>query len=136
MAGSVLVDAGFLVALLSRRDTHHDWAAGQASRLAPPWSTCEAALSEAFHLLGAPGAPALSELLRRRAAVVAFDLEDHLEPVLRLLKKYSDVRMSLADACLVRMSETLADPMLLTTDTDFRIYRRHSRQIVPCIMPA
>jgi hypothetical protein len=33
--------------------------------------------------------------------------------------------MSLADACLVRMSETLPKPVLLTTDNDFRIYRRH-----------
>jgi hypothetical protein len=43
--------------------------------------------------------------------------------------------MSLADACLVRMTETLADPVLLTTDDDFRVYRRHSRQVVPSVMP-
>jgi hypothetical protein len=29
--------------------------------------------------------------------------------------------MSLADACLVRMTEALADPVLLATDTDFPI---------------
>jgi hypothetical protein len=44
--------------------------------------------------------------------------------------------MSLADACLVRMTEILADPILLTTDGDFRIYRRHGRQVVPCTMPS
>ena len=43
--------------------------------------------------------------------------------------------MSLADACLVRMTETLANPIVLTTDEDFRFYRRHSRQVVPCVMP-
>ena len=43
--------------------------------------------------------------------------------------------MSFADACLVRMTEALADPVLLTTDSDFRIYRRHSRQTVPCLIP-
>jgi uncharacterized protein len=43
--------------------------------------------------------------------------------------------MSLADACLVRMTETRADAIVLTTDADFRIYRRHSRQIVPCVTP-
>jgi hypothetical protein len=31
--------------------------------------------------------------------------------------------MSLADACLVRMSETLPDAVILTTGADFRIYR-------------
>jgi uncharacterized protein len=135
MAVNVLVDAGFVVALLSSRDTHHQWAAAQAPQLAPPWSTCEAALSEAFHLLGTHGAPGLSALLRRRSVLAAFDLAKDLEAVLKLMQKYSDVPMSLADGCLVRMTETLADPILLTTDTDFRIYRRHSRHIVPCAMP-
>ena len=51
------------------------------------------------------------------------------------MEKYIDVPMSLADACLVRMTETLSDPVLLTTDADFRIYRRLGRQTVPCIMP-
>lgn len=56
--------------------------------------------------------------------------------VLRLLNKYANIPMSLADACLVRMTETLPDPVILTTDSDFRIYRRHGRQIVPCAMPS
>ncbi len=136
MAASVLVDAGFVVALLSRRDIHHRWAVAQAQRLGPPWSTCEAVLSEAFHLLGRHGAPALGALLRRRAVIAAFQLDGDVEPVLRLMQKYAQTPMSLADACLVRMTETLADVVLLTTDADFRIYRRHSRQVVPCVMPS
>jgi predicted nucleic acid-binding protein len=135
MAGSVLVDAGFLIALLSRRDRHHAWAAAQSPGLAPPWKTCEAVLSEAFHLLGARGGPGLAALLRRGAVVTAFDLADELSGVLNLRQKYADVPMSLADACLVRMSETLANPVILTTDADFRIYRRHGRQVVPCVTP-
>ena len=55
--------------------------------------------------------------------------------MLKLLQKYADTPMSLADACLVRMTETLPDPLILTTDSDFRIYRRHSRQVVPSLMP-
>ena len=43
--------------------------------------------------------------------------------------------MSLADACFIRLSEILPDPMVVTTDSDFHIYRRHSRQIVPCLLP-
>ena len=135
MAANVLVDAGFLVALLSRGDSHHQWAVTQTPGHAPPWRTCEAVLSEAFHLLGARGAPALSALLRRRALVAVFNLDNDMESVLKLLQKYTDVPMSLAAACLVRMTETLPDPVILTTDSDFRIYRRHSRQIVPCVMP-
>ncbi len=135
MAKNVLVDAGFLVALLGRRDFHHAWAVAQVPRYAPPWKTCDAVLSEAFHLLGVGGLSALREFLRRRRLVIDFELDENLERVLALMHKYTNVPMSLADACLVRMTETYADPVLLTTDTDFHIYRRHSRQVVPCIMP-
>jgi len=33
------------------------------------------------------------------------------------------------------MTETLADPIILTTDQDFRVYRRHSRKWFPCVTP-
>ena len=135
MAESVLVDGGFLIALLSRRDRHHLWAASQAPQRTPPWKTCEAALSEAFHLLGAHGRPSLAALLHRGAVVSAFDFTGELARVLDLMKKYADVPMSMADACLVRMSDTLPDPLVLTTDADFRLYRRHSRQVIPCVSP-
>jgi predicted nucleic acid-binding protein len=135
MARKVLVDAGFVVALLSRRDNHHEWAMTQAAQLPPPWSTCEAVLSESFHLLGGRGTASLAALLQRHALLATFELARNVEPVLKLIEKYSDVPMSLADACLVRMTETLANRIILTTDEDFRVYRRHSRQIVPCVTP-
>jgi uncharacterized protein len=92
-------------------------------------------LTETFYLLGASGMPAGANLLRRRAVACPFRLDDAAEEVLRLMEKYADVPMSFADACLVRMTETLTDPVLLTTDADFRIYRRHGRQTVPCVTP-
>jgi predicted nucleic acid-binding protein len=76
----------------------------------------------------------LRGLLRRGAVVCAFRLDESAGEVLDLMEKYIDVPMSLADACLVRMTETLSDPALLTTDADFRIYRRLGRQTVPCVM--
>src|SRR6185503_5493962 len=135
MAVSVVADAGFLVALLSGRDVNHRWALAAASRSAPPWLTCEAALSEAFHLLTEEGQAALSALLARRSIAPAFSLTEHLDRVLALMDKYADVPMGLADACVVRMSEVLANPLVLTTDSDFRIYRQHGRQTVPTVMP-
>ncbi|MBI5688263.1 MAG: PIN domain-containing protein [Verrucomicrobia bacterium] len=135
MARTVLVDSGFIVALLSRDDAHCQWAVAQAPQLGHPWVTCEAVLSESFHLLGKPGQPKLAALLQRGVVTPGFDLGDELQPVLDLMDKYANVPMSLADACLVRMTETLADPLVITTDADFRVYRRHSRQVIPCLMP-
>jgi uncharacterized protein len=135
MGANVLVDAGFLVALLSQRDANHRWATDLAPRLALPWKSCEAAVTETFHLLGTRGSPALAAALEGRLVICDFDLNREVDYVLKLMQKYVDVPMSFADACLVRMTETLSDPILYTTDTDFRIYRRHGRQAIPCMMP-
>jgi predicted nucleic acid-binding protein len=135
MASNVIVDCSFLVALLTNRDAHHDWAAAEARTRPPAWQTCEAVVSEAFHLLGPAGRPSLAELLEQRALICSFVVMDHIDDLVRLMTKYQAVPMSFADACLVRMTEVLSDPVLLTTDSDFRIYRRHGRQVVPCITP-
>jgi predicted nucleic acid-binding protein len=135
VASAHLADTGFLVALLDSRDAHHGWAVGQGMHFPPPWRTCESVISETLYLLPRKAVPGLMALLQRRSVLISFDLPRDLEPVLTLMKKYSDVPMSLANACLVRMTETHPDPVLLTTDSDFRVYRRHSRQIVPCILP-
>lgn len=135
MAASALVDTGFLVALLSRRDANHRWATEQASRFPPPWMTCEAALSETFHLLGERGTGSIASLLRRGVLMCNYRFGDDADAVLKLLEKYAKVPMSFADACLVRMTEVVNNPTLLTTDTDFQIYRRHGRQVIPCVLP-
>lgn len=135
MAKAVIADAGVLVALIARRDRHHAWAVSQSRQWPAPWLTCESALSEAFFLCGASGGTALAGFLRRALLEIRFDLGTEIGPVLLLMDKYRDVPMSLADACLVRMTEIVPDPLVLTTDTDFRLYRRHSRQIVPCVLP-
>ena len=135
MAGKTLVDTGFIVALLSSRDRHHSWAVTCAQQHPPPWSTCEATLSETFHLLGSRGGSTLATLIQRGQLGIAFDLTENISPVLKFIEKYREVPMSLADACLVRMTETLTETVLLTTDSDFHIYRRHGRQVIPCVTP-
>ncbi|HXU59794.1 MAG TPA: PIN domain-containing protein [Verrucomicrobiae bacterium] len=133
MAASVIVDAGFLVALLSGRDANHGWAAAQAARLPPPWATCEASVAEAFRLLGPAGGRGLRALLERRAAICAFAAGKEIAHLLKLMAKYDS--MSFEDACLVRMTETMADPVVLTTDAELRTYRRLGRKTVPCVTP-
>jgi len=137
MRRPILLDTGPLVALLNRRDAYHTWATAQWALVQPPLLTCEAVLSEACFLLRAtaPGGQSVMELVRRGIVVVGFHLEDHATPVAKLLGKYASVPMSLADACLVRMSECYTDSAVMTVDSHFRIYRRHSRLAIPVIMP-
>jgi uncharacterized protein len=44
--------------------------------------------------------------------------------------------MSYADACLLRMSELNSESVVLTTDSDFHIYRRQGRRVVKTLSPA
>jgi predicted nucleic acid-binding protein len=136
MAATGIVDTGFLVALLCRRDAHRAWAREQAARHSPPWLTCEAVLSESFHLLGGNGIAGLGELLDLGALSSAFVLAEHRGPVIALMKKYGRLPTDFADACLVRMTEVISDCVVPTTDSDFRIYRRHGRRTIPSILPS
>jgi hypothetical protein len=135
MAASIVVDASFLIEHVGRSVRNHAWANACARRFPPPWKTCDAALSEAFHLPRARGAPVLVALLRRGAVSSDVHLAEAPEEVLKLPERYVDVPMSFADARLVRMTEIVSDPILLTTDADFRIYRRLGRRAIPCALP-
>lgn len=46
------------------------------------------------------------------------------------MDRYQSVPMSLADACLVRMSELYHDSEVLTLDSDFLIYRKHKKMLL------
>ncbi len=44
--------------------------------------------------------------------------------------------MSLADACIVRMTEIYERHAVLTLDSDFTVYRKHDRHPIELICPA
>src|SRR5437879_10554630 len=112
----ILADAGPLVAYLKRDDEHHDWAKESFHRFKTPLLTCDAALSEAFFLLQQThsGSEQLLALLERGIVVPDFDLAAELPTVAHLLRRYQNVPMSLADACLVRMAERERDAFVFT----------------------
>jgi predicted nucleic acid-binding protein len=134
----VIIDTGPLVAFLNRRDTHHRWAVDRFQELPPPGETCEAVIAEtAFLLRSRPGgSEALMALVTRRLVICSFRLEDAADRVADLMRRYANVPMSLADACLVRMSEERPSAKVLTLDADFRVYRKLGRQVIPTISPA
>ena len=137
MDKSIIVDTGPLVAFLNRSDRFHNWTKQQWERIHPPLLTCEAVLAETCflmrHLPG--GNQAVLELVNRGIIQSMFNLEQEVQPLMKLIKRYADVPMSLADACLVRMAELQAQSKVLTLDQDFRVYRKHGRHVIPVLMP-
>ena len=136
---TVVVDSGPIVALMDADERHHDWARRTFDDLRPPLLTCEAVLSEASILLRRAGADpdipaALVErgMLRIAAGCAS---GDDARAVGRLIRRYANVPMSFADACLVRIVETTANASVMTLDGDFRIYRPASRRVIPLLMP-
>jgi predicted nucleic acid-binding protein len=126
-----------LVSFLALGLEHHDWDVEQSKRLSPPLLTCEPVLTEAAFLLKREGreADALFALLERMVIRIALSVEEQQADLRALIHRYRNKPMSLADACLVRLSELHADGVVFTLDFDFRIYRRHGNKVIPLLMP-
>ena len=75
------------------------------------------------------------QLLHRGLVKVDFDFDGEWRSVGKLLEVYSNLPMSLADACLVRMSELHAKSVVFTLDRDFLIYRKNRRIKIPLLAP-
>ena len=137
MKHSILLDTGPLVAFLNRRDKFHVWAVAKWDQIAPPMLTCEAVISEACFLFAgtSEGSDSVMQMINRKIITISFRLDEYIQPVGKLLTKYRSVPMSLADACLVRMSEMNPDSNVFTLDSDFNLYRKSGRRIIPTIMP-
>lgn len=125
------------MALLDRRDKYHDWIKQRLESIDPPLDTCEAVLSEAAFLLShlPGGSQALLDLVTKGLVAVSFSLQAEARPIQQLLMRYANVPMALADACLVRLTEIHPESILLTIDSDFQIYRRNGRSVIPMLFP-
>lgn len=129
-----IADTGFLVAFANRTDNHHEWAVGVAAEVTEPLLTCEAVLAEtAFHLRNTS---LVLDMIQQGLITLAFDCRDHLPHLARLAKRYADRHPDFADLCLIRLSELHPGHSVITVDrSDFRVYRRNQREVIPLICP-
>lgn len=113
------------MALLDRSEQHHRDSVNAVSTLEAPLITCEAVIAESCYLLrdfeGA--AAAVLENVDRGIFQIPYRLTGNAGGVVKLLRKYADVPMAFADACLVDMASDFQTGRILTLDADFRLYR-------------
>lgn len=133
-----IVDTGPLIAFIDRAERNHHWVVEQVGELEAPLLVCEPVLTEAMHLLArfSRGQHALFGLLENGALRIGFHIEEHVDALRQLHQKYRDRPMSLADACIVRMTEIYERYAVLTLDSDFTIYRKYGREPLTLIVPA
>jgi uncharacterized protein len=119
------MDAGPMVALLSLRDRHHRACRTALRAVREELVTVWPAVVEAMYLLrSAENQDLLCEMLMEESPrVLPLDLAD-MAAMRRLIQKYGDRPMDLADAALVHVAEREGIRKVFTIDrTDFSVYR-------------
>ncbi len=129
-----IADTGPLVALLNRRDGHHEWAVEAFDRVEKPLLTCEAVLAEAAFQTRLPDM--ILAMLQDGVLELRFDMNQNLPHLIELADRFADRDPDLADLCLIRMSELHPKHVVMTVDeADFRVYRRNKREAIPRLCP-
>ena len=133
----VIVDTGPLVAFLVKEEAHHRWVIEQFQNLPAPFLTCDAVLTETFFLVRKlPQGPAkFFALLNSGLLSVDFSIILEGTALAKLVQRYANVPMSLADACLVRLAKLNPHAVIFTLDSDFHIYRQDGREKIPLLTP-
>lgn len=121
----VLLDTGVIVALLDNSEKTHRLCAETVHASVAPLITCEAVIAESCYLLRKfPGAAeAVIENVIAGIFQIPFQLAAEAASVKQILRKYRDIKIDLADACLIRLADEFEAPDILTLDRDFTIYR-------------
>ena len=122
----ILVDAGPLVALIDADDRHHERCVETLAAIREPVGTVWPAITEAMYLLSdvPKGQTGVWQLLERGAVQLLPLGHEDVPRMRRLMEKYADLPMDLADAALVHVADRDGLRTVFTLDRrDFGVYR-------------
>jgi len=133
----ILLDTGVIVALLDRSEHHHKACVDALTRISAPLVTCESVIAESCYLLrNLTGAKdAILENVASGVFQIPLRLTDAASDVRRILRKYKDRDVDLADACLIHLATEFKTGEILTLDSDFRVYRWGANKIFRSLIP-
>ena len=121
----VLLDTGVIVALLDRSERRHADCVEALDGTRAPLVTCEPVIAEACYLTRS--LPAAPEAILQNVADGTFQIPMQLSrsaaAIQRIMRKYRDQDVDLADACLIHLASELRTGEILTLDSDFKVYR-------------
>jgi len=126
MPQGLLVDAGPLVAILSRRDRHHRSCVDVLKATRRPLLSTWMPVTEAMYLLDFSMAAqgALLEMIEMGVLKMLDIVPEDMPAIHKLMKKYRDQPMQFADASLVQVANRLGLEEIFTLDRrDFGVYR-------------
>ena len=121
---SILIDAGPIIALYRKNDQYHQKALNfiknYQGRLITSWPV----IAEVMHELSRPDIQEKFLLWIERGGLDIVDQDQKsVSGLIKLIRKYSDIPMDLADATLMLYAEETGIDEIATIDSDFHIYR-------------
>jgi predicted nucleic acid-binding protein len=113
------------VASLDRSERFHRVCAESIVSPGPPLVTTEAVIVESCYLLRdiSGAAEAILGNVAEGNFRIPVTLSQSAQQVARIILKYGDRRIDLADASLIHLATELNSPDILTLDRDFEFYR-------------
>jgi uncharacterized protein len=137
----LMIDTGYLVALLDHKDGYHRIAKQFAYTQSEGWITTWPVITETMYFLmeriSVDGAVLLLDDVKAGAIRVWDIPTEQIDQAQRLMRRYSSLPMDLADASLVLLAEHLDSGRILTTDQrDFGAYRWKNRKPFEDVMAA
>jgi hypothetical protein len=121
----ILIDSGPLIALFNGNDMYHAASVAFIKANRSELVTTIASLTETLHLLNFSRNAQIDFLEWVYAGAVAIESIENadLPRIIELTRKYADLPMDFADACLVFLAEKLDIDTIATIDRDFDVYR-------------
>jgi len=127
---NTLVDAGPLIALFDQDDKYHNSVIKFLKQFNGNLLTTWPVITEVAHLLSFNINVQIDflEWLKREAVTIINLENEHLDRIIQLSKKYSDVPMDLADSSLIIIAELTGINDIISIDADYYIYRTKSKK--------
>jgi len=137
LARIAFLDTGPLVSFIDKREYHHTWINSVFSTLSVPLVTNTAVITEAFFLLkrSSRGEKGLMKMISEDFLDVEDVFTSKKEFIFAAMNKYTNIPCAFADANLLAMFEDQKDSVIITTDSDFLVYRDSSGKRLNLISP-
>lgn len=137
MARVAFLDTGPLVSFIDKREYHHTWINSVFSTLSVPIVTNTAVITEAFFLLkrSSRGEEGLMKMINQNFLVVEDIFMSKKEFIFDVMNNYENIPCTFADANLLAMFENQKDSVVITTDSDFLVYRDSNGKRLNLISP-
>ncbi len=127
---NILVDAGPFIALFDQDDKYHNSVIQFLKQFSGNLITTWPVITEVAHLLSFNVNVQIDflEWLKREAVTLVNLENEHLDRIIQLSRKYSDVPMDLADSSLIVIAELTGIKDIISIDADYYIYRTKSKK--------